>query len=104
MTISTNRDSDRFIVRLPDGMRDRIKDAAAANNRSMNAEIVARLEESFEGGIGQLQVTVPNLSQSLQDLSKRVQEATEIYRSPEFASAMRALAKRMSQKPPPDDD
>jgi hypothetical protein len=34
---------DRFIVRLPDGMRDRIKAAADANNRSMNAEIVATL-------------------------------------------------------------
>ncbi len=38
---------ERFIVRLPDGMRDRIKAAAEANNRSMNAEIVARIEASF---------------------------------------------------------
>ncbi|WP_374292601.1 Arc family DNA-binding protein [Paenirhodobacter enshiensis] len=38
---------DRFIVRLPDGMRDRIKSAAEANNRSMNAEIVATLEEKY---------------------------------------------------------
>lgn len=39
--------SDKFMLRLPDGMRDRIKDAAAANNRSMNAEIVATLEEKY---------------------------------------------------------
>ena len=39
---------ERFIVRFPDGMRDRIAEAAKANNRSMNAEIVARLEESFQ--------------------------------------------------------
>lgn len=39
--------ADRFIVRLPDGMRDRIAEVAKANNRSMNAEIVARLEHSF---------------------------------------------------------
>lgn len=39
--------ADRFIVRFPDGMRDRIKEAAAANNRSMNAEIIARLESTF---------------------------------------------------------
>ena len=38
---------DRFIVRFPDGMRDRIAEEAKANNRSMNAEIVARLERSF---------------------------------------------------------
>jgi hypothetical protein len=35
---------DRFIVRLPDGMRDRIAELAKSNNRSMNAEIVQRLE------------------------------------------------------------
>jgi predicted ribosome quality control (RQC) complex YloA/Tae2 family protein len=40
--------ADKFIVRLPDGMRDRIATAAKSNNRTMNAEIVARLEESFE--------------------------------------------------------
>tara|TARA_R110000751_G_scaffold307812_1_gene431825 strand:+ start:15517 stop:15900 length:384 start_codon:yes stop_codon:yes gene_type:complete len=38
---------ERFIVRLPDGMRDRIRAAAEANNRSMNAEIVSVLEERF---------------------------------------------------------
>lgn len=39
--------ADRFQVRLPDGMRDRIKAAADANNRSMNAEIVARLDSTL---------------------------------------------------------
>jgi Arc-like DNA binding domain len=38
---------DRFIVRFPTGMRDKIGVAARANKRSMNAEIVQRLEASF---------------------------------------------------------
>lgn len=38
---------DKFVVRLPDGMRDRIKAAAEANTRSMNAEIVATLETAY---------------------------------------------------------
>lgn len=38
---------DKYIIRFPDGMRDRLKDAAKANNRTLNAEIVARLERSF---------------------------------------------------------
>lgn len=38
---------DRFIVRLPDGLRDRIAAAAKANNRSMNSEIVATLEAVY---------------------------------------------------------
>jgi hypothetical protein len=40
--------ADRFIVRFPDGMRDRIAESAKANNRSMNSEIVARIAASFE--------------------------------------------------------
>ena len=39
--------SDKYIVRFPDGMRDLIAAAAKASGRSMNAEIVARLEKSF---------------------------------------------------------
>ena len=35
------------MLRLPDGLRDRIKTVAEANNRSMNAEIVAVLEENY---------------------------------------------------------
>lgn len=38
---------EKFVLRLPDGMRDRIKHAAETNNRSMNAEIVATLEEKY---------------------------------------------------------
>lgn len=47
MANPTNRESDKFMLRLPEGMRERIKAAAEAAHRSMNAEIVARLEESF---------------------------------------------------------
>lgn len=38
---------ERFIVRMPDGMREMIREAADANGRSMNAEIVVRLGQSF---------------------------------------------------------
>ncbi len=34
---------DKYVLRLPDGMRDQIKADALANDRSMNAEIIARL-------------------------------------------------------------
>lgn len=43
MTDAPSQSQDKFIVRLPDGMRDKIKAAAEANNRSMNAEIVVAL-------------------------------------------------------------
>ena len=41
--------AERFIVRLPKGLRDRLKSAAKANNRSMNAEAVAHLERGLNG-------------------------------------------------------
>ncbi|PZR46006.1 Arc family DNA-binding protein [Burkholderia sp. WTPI3] len=47
-TKAPSRSADQFVVRLPDGMRDRIAEMARRNNRSMNAEIVARLSESFQ--------------------------------------------------------
>lgn len=37
--------SDKFMLRLPDGMREQIRAEAEANHRSMNAEIVAALDE-----------------------------------------------------------
>jgi predicted DNA-binding protein len=39
---------DRVMVRLPEGMRERLKDSAQSTQRTMNAEIVARLIWSFE--------------------------------------------------------
>ncbi len=36
------------MLRFPAGMRDRIREEAENNNRSMNAEIIARLESSFD--------------------------------------------------------
>lgn len=39
--------ADKFIIRMPDGLRDRIAEAAFKNGRSMNAEVVAALENAF---------------------------------------------------------
>lgn len=47
MTIPTGRESDKFMLRLPDGMRDMIKTSAAESGRSMNQEIVDALTEFF---------------------------------------------------------
>lgn len=45
-----SRGSDQFNLRFPDGMRDRLKDEAAKNGRSLNAEIIHRLENSIKMG------------------------------------------------------
>jgi hypothetical protein len=48
MSIIASRGTDQFALRFPDGLRDQIKADAEANGRSMNAEIVARLEGGAE--------------------------------------------------------
>ncbi|MBL4919308.1 Arc family DNA-binding protein [Szabonella alba] len=47
MTRSKREELGQIVIRPPEGMRERIKAAAEANNRSMNAEIVATLEEKY---------------------------------------------------------
>lgn len=68
-----SRTADQFVVRFPDGMRDRIADQAKLNNRSMNAEIVARLEQSFDGPVKQSEV-----EELLQKLNERDDIAKQI--------------------------
>ncbi len=43
-----SRTADKFVVRLPDGLRERINEAAEKNHRSMNGEIVARIDGSLD--------------------------------------------------------
>lgn len=45
--IYSSRTADKFVVRLPDGMREKIAEVARVHHRSMNSEIIARLEESL---------------------------------------------------------
>ncbi|HEV7255758.1 MAG TPA: Arc family DNA-binding protein [Mesorhizobium sp.] len=44
----TGRQSFQFMLRLPDDLRERLRVASEASGRSMTAEIVYRLEGSFE--------------------------------------------------------
>ncbi|MBH0114214.1 Arc family DNA-binding protein [Novosphingobium sp. YJ-S2-02] len=41
-----------FGLRMPPGLKEQVQRAAEASNRSMNAEIVSRLENSFVAGDG----------------------------------------------------
>lgn len=46
MSLNGNsRTADKFVVRLPDGMRERIAEIANGNHRSMNSEIILHLEK-----------------------------------------------------------
>lgn len=47
MSRMDSRTADKFVVRLPDGLREKIFDVSGDNQRSMNGEIVYRLEQSL---------------------------------------------------------
>lgn len=42
-----SQELDQYMLRFPDGMRDRLKETAKENGRSLNAEIVERLNETL---------------------------------------------------------
>jgi hypothetical protein len=69
-----SRTKEKFVVRLDDGMRDRIAQVASEQHRSMNSEIVIRLERSLEGESIQRdqQLLIQILSGRIQELEKRL--------------------------------
>lgn len=42
---------DQILLRLPDGWRQALKDAAARNDRSMNSELLHRLRPTIEADL-----------------------------------------------------
>lgn len=77
----SSRTADKFVVRLPDGMRERIADVARNHHRSMNSEIIARLEQSLiqEGALSDeltLRMDSPDLSAHERELLQRFRQLT----------------------------
>lgn len=70
-------------MRLPNGMRDRIAEAAKASERSMNAEIVARMRQSFEmdsvAGMNLSSVDAAELKEAIAGLSLLLQEQKALF-------------------------
>ena len=79
--------ADKFMLRLPDGMRDALKTAAEGNRRSMNAEIIARLQMTLAkpgepplGSDESFEVTQRKLFETtvqLDDLVRRLEASTK---------------------------
>lgn len=59
-----------YNLRLPQELKDKIAESAKELNRSMNADIVARLEESFEQKIQNLK-NAPT-EELMKELAKRL--------------------------------
>lgn len=70
MSEAPSQTQDKFIVRLPEGMREALRQRAEASGRSMNAEVIIALERHLAG-------------EPAGDLAQLIEDAVE-----------RALAKR----------
>lgn len=41
------RDDDKFVLRMPNGLRDRLTQSASENGRSMNSEAIFHLDRAL---------------------------------------------------------
>jgi Arc-like DNA binding domain len=97
-----SRRLDKFVLRLPEGMRDQVDAAARTNKRTMNAEIVQRLEASFSSSdelllvvkkntaeadmIWELQDSMQSLKAEVAKLGTNLMKATGNEADPEMAA------------------
>lgn len=82
--------ADKFLLRLPEGIRDQIAQAATASNRTMTKEMVLRLQASFE----------PTNTERVKDLElalaiEQHAKSEERMKAAHYASALRVVADRL---------
>jgi hypothetical protein len=74
------------MLRLPEGMRDRIAAAASQNNRSMNAEIISTLEQHYPS-----LASIDELISQTNELARIIRDTKERYDLMSLNSALRAI-------------
>ena len=80
------RTDPQFNVRMPADLKEKIEEAAKENGRSMNAEIVYRLQKSIEedqaetGGIQQMEFRIvdPSIGKGPQKIFSALEEMEKI--------------------------
>ena len=70
------RDFPQMKIRLSPELKALIDDAAQANNRTLNAEITARLEASFLGGVASCAINEARMREVIrEELDARLSKA-----------------------------
>ena len=100
--MATNQPQDdyhRMGMRLPRDLHQRLHDAAAESGRSLNGEIVARLQASFEAGPGsQAAVTMARLQ--FERTEVEVESLARRLATLEFIAAVHALLDELKRTNP----
>jgi hypothetical protein len=81
---------DKFVLRLPDGLRDRIKKKADDHSRSMNAEIIQLLEREYPAPRDVMYVHANNIRKAL-DLYEKEADPRERMRLQHLVEGMVTL-------------
>lgn len=89
--ISTSKTAEKFVVRLPHGMRRRIAEVARLYRRSMNSEIVARLEHSLEQEASSLDPPHPGANEPVPEALGVAEEAVPEDQERRLLALFRAL-------------
>ena len=72
------RESDKFILRLPDGMRSALAKLAERNGRSMNAEVVTALAMYFAKEDAAKQDQLLGVETAIRELAANQQQTLEL--------------------------
>ena len=70
--------NDAYTLRIPSELKQKVSDSAKQFNRSMNADIVARLEQSFEFESSPISKDQENLIALLQSADKNIERSTKL--------------------------
>ena len=62
----------QYNLRWPEELKNKIAESAKAHNRSMNADIVARLEKSFEIDSNQVALLQEEITLAMKDVMKSI--------------------------------
>lgn len=79
MVDAPSQSQDKFIVRLPNGLRERIKAKADENGRSMNAEIVQVLEREYPEPADVMHLHLDNIRHALNAYEKTKDMRRRLY-------------------------
>ncbi|WP_082988090.1 Arc family DNA-binding protein [Bordetella bronchialis] len=87
--------ADKFVLRLPDGLRDQIAEAAKKSGRSMNAEFIHRIQLSLLADAAEVNDVESTQLDLIQAKMERVNELLDIA----LEKAQKARS-RNNKKPP----
>jgi predicted DNA-binding protein len=73
---ATSRESDKFILRLPDGMRERLAEVAESQGRTMNAVVIGALAE-YLTDVKSLESQLAGIEKAILSLTEKVAEQNQ---------------------------